>query len=139
MAGGGGGEETNLEYTLTWVVALVCSVIVAMSLAVERLLHYTGKKKKQRPLFEALPKIKEELMLLGFISLLLTVFQNRINTICISKHSPGKWLPCKKEDDTSTAHFQTSFSSFTSENARQLLAEASASTDHCDKEVSSSS
>lgn len=39
----GGGEETNLEYTPTWVVAAVCSVIVAISLAVERLLHYTGK------------------------------------------------------------------------------------------------
>ncbi|KAF7851365.1 hypothetical protein BT93_L4040 [Corymbia citriodora subsp. variegata] len=137
MAGGSGGEETNLEYTPTWVVALVCSVIVAISLAVERLLHYAGKylkKKKQKPLFEALLKIKEELMLLGFISLLLTVFQNRINTICISQHSSGKWLPCKKEDDTSTTHFQTSFSSFTSGNARRLLAEASASTDHCSKE-----
>lgn len=134
MAGGSGGEETNLEYTPTWVVALVCSVIVTISLTVERLLHYTGKylkKKKQKPLFEALLKIKEELMLLGFISLLLTVFQSRINTICISQHSSSKWLPCKKEDDTSTTHFQTSFSSFTSGNARRLLAEASAATDHC--------
>ncbi|XP_030536628.1 MLO-like protein 1 [Rhodamnia argentea] len=136
MAGGGGGEETNLEYTPTWVVAVVCSVIVAVSLAVERLLHYTGKylkKKKQMPLFEALLKIKEELMLLGFISLLLTVCQSRINTICISQHSSGKWLPCKKEDDTSTTtnHFQTSF---TSGNTRRLLAEASATTDHCSKE-----
>lgn len=36
-------EGTTLEYTPTWVVALVCSVIVVNSLAVERLLHYVGK------------------------------------------------------------------------------------------------
>lgn len=39
MAGGG----TTLEYTPTWVVALVCSVIVSISFAVERLLHRAGK------------------------------------------------------------------------------------------------
>ncbi|KAL7106477.1 hypothetical protein ACP275_07G116100 [Erythranthe tilingii] len=97
MAGGGGGEGVSLEYTPTWVVALVCTVIVAISLAAERVLHYAGKfliNKKQGPLFEALLKIKEELMLLGFISLLLTVFQNRISTICIPKHLTNHWLPC---------------------------------------------
>jgi len=39
MAGGG----TTLEYTPTWVVALVCSVIVSISFAVERLIHRAGK------------------------------------------------------------------------------------------------
>lgn len=98
-----GEGGTTLEYTPTWVVALVCSVIVVISFAVERLLHYFGKacwllklhqlplsrflisfwiwqwqndanstltdtffcllqvlkKKNQKPLFEALRKIKE--------------------------------------------------------------------------------
>lgn len=45
MAGGGGGEGLSLLYTPTWVVALVCTVIVAISLVVERLLHYAGKVK----------------------------------------------------------------------------------------------
>lgn len=39
MSGGG----TTLEYTPTWVVALVCTVIVFISLAVERILHFLGK------------------------------------------------------------------------------------------------
>lgn len=39
MAEGG----TTLEYTPTWVVALVCTVIVFISLTVERILHYIGK------------------------------------------------------------------------------------------------
>lgn len=35
--------ETTLEYTPTWVVAAVCSVVVLISLAVERVLYYTDK------------------------------------------------------------------------------------------------
>lgn len=40
---GGGEEDLSLEYTPTWVVAAVCTVIVALSLAAERGLHYGGK------------------------------------------------------------------------------------------------
>ncbi|KAG5553138.1 hypothetical protein RHGRI_011110 [Rhododendron griersonianum] len=46
MAGGGEGESTTtLEYTPTWVVACVCTLIVGISLPVERAIHYTGKAK----------------------------------------------------------------------------------------------
>ncbi|XP_020538057.1 MLO-like protein 1 isoform X2 [Jatropha curcas] len=128
MAEGG----RTLEYTPTWVVAVVCCVIVAISLAVERILHYLGKllkRKQQKPLFEALQKIKEELMLLGFISLLLTVFQGSINKICITEELANKWLPCKEESDTTgtTAHYQTSFSFISGGSRRRLLAEESKS------------
>ncbi|XP_057964691.1 MLO-like protein 1 [Malania oleifera] len=119
MGGGEGGTATTLEYTPTWVVAAVCTVIVLISLAAERFLHYSGKylkKKKQKPLFEALQKIKEELMLLGFISLLLTVFRGSISKICIPKDLSDRWLPCnEKEENTGS-----------STTARHLLAEASA-------------
>ncbi|XP_060962345.1 MLO-like protein 1 [Cannabis sativa] len=130
-------EGTTLEYTPTWVVALVCTVIVFISLTVERIIHYTGKylkKKNQKPLFEALQKVKEELMLLGFISLLLTVFQARIAKICISKEHAKQWLPCSDDEDDSssktTHHFQTLFTT-----VPRLLAEASSSgsDDYCSK------
>ncbi|XP_043809108.1 MLO-like protein 1 isoform X2 [Manihot esculenta] len=132
--GGGEGGGTTLEYTPTWVVAGVCSVIVIISLLLERFLHYLGKllkKKKQKPLFEALLKIKEELMLLGFISLLLTVFQDGITTICISEELANKWLPCKKVSTTTeTDHLQTFFSGG---STRRLLDESSDSPSSCDK------
>jgi hypothetical protein len=41
-----GGEEAEaaaLEFTPTWIVAAVCSVIVLLSLVAERFLHYLGK------------------------------------------------------------------------------------------------
>lgn len=69
MSGGGSEEGTTLEYTPTWVVAAVCTVIVAISLGVERLLHFLGKylkKNQQKPLFEALQKVKEGQFRLSF-------------------------------------------------------------------------
>ncbi|CAJ2664807.1 unnamed protein product [Trifolium pratense] len=122
MSGGGGGEEgPDLPFTPTWVVALVCTIIVAVSFAVERSLHYLGKflkKKNQKPLFQALQKIKEELMLVGFISLLLAVTQNTITKICVPQSWTLHMLPCSLEEKehvesklSSTKHFQTFFSS----------------------------
>lgn len=79
---------------------------------------------------------RAELMLLGFISLLLTVFQDRINKICMAKHLADEWLPCKKKEDTgpssesssTAAHFQITA-------ARHLLAEASDAADFCTQKV----
>ncbi|XVE55021.1 hypothetical protein DITRI_Ditri03aG0127600 [Diplodiscus trichospermus] len=131
MAEGG----TTLEYTPTWVVAVVCTVIVVISLTAERILHFFGKylkKKNQKPLFEALQKIKEELMLLGFISLLLTVFQDRIAKICISKDLGDQWLPCQEKKEITTANdFQTLFSFLPHGTGRHLLAEASDPAAYC--------
>ncbi|CAB4282955.1 unnamed protein product [Prunus armeniaca] len=60
------------------------------------------KKKTQKPVFEALQKIKQEL-LLGLIALLLTTFQDRLGKICITEKQASQWLPCKKQDmSTST-------------------------------------
>ena len=42
-AAGGGVTEITLEYTPTWIVASVCSAIVAISLLFERMLHRLGK------------------------------------------------------------------------------------------------
>ncbi|XP_039158817.1 MLO-like protein 1 [Eucalyptus grandis] len=132
----GGAEGPTLEFTPTWVLAVVCTVIVVISLAVERFLHYAGKylkKRNQKPLFDALQKIKEELMLLGFISLLLTVFQERIGKICISEELADKWLPCKKEaadkHSGTTAHFLTNF--FPPGGRRLLAGDSAASSDYC--------
>jgi mlo protein len=43
MAGGGSGEGGSLAFTPTWITAIVCTVIIFISLFFERLLHYVGK------------------------------------------------------------------------------------------------
>ncbi|XP_076943900.1 MLO-like protein 1 [Bidens hawaiensis] len=116
-----GGEGYTLEFTPTWVIAVVCTVIVGISLAVERLLHYGGKKLKkagQKPLFEALQKIKEELMLLGFISLLLTVFQGKIVKFCVKESLMKHLLPCSLSDKETATKYKLEATS----HIRHLLA-----------------
>ncbi|KAK1428567.1 hypothetical protein QVD17_17404 [Tagetes erecta] len=119
---GGGEEGDTLEFTPSWVVAGICTIIVGISLAMERLLHFTGKKLKekgQKPLFEALQKIKEELMLLGFISLLLTVFQSRIVKLCVKESLTKHLLPCSLSDKKEASHPKLEG---TSHSIRHLLA-----------------
>lgn len=93
-------KERSLEETPTWAVAVVCFVLLAVSIFIEHIIHLIGKwltSKHKRALVEALEKIKSELMLLGFISLLLTVLQDYISDICIPKSIGDSWLPCSKE------------------------------------------
>ncbi|XP_058745290.1 MLO-like protein 1 [Vicia villosa] len=133
---GAGGEGTDLQFTPTWVVASVCTILVAVSFALVRGLHHLGKflkRKNQESLFQALQKIKEELMLLGFISIFLAQAQNVIVEICVPEKMMHHMLPCKldereyeqsvvKSKPKPVAHFQTFFSSNdVFGNARRLL------------------
>ncbi|XP_047969055.1 MLO-like protein 6 isoform X3 [Salvia hispanica] len=93
-------KEKSLESTATWAVAVVCFVLVAISIVIEQLLHHTElwlKKKRKIALCEALEKIKAELMLLGFISLLLTVTQESLSDICVPKTVASSWHPCNEK------------------------------------------
>ncbi|KAL5082338.1 hypothetical protein RYX36_010759 [Vicia faba] len=105
MAGEGGGR--SLTETPTWAVAVVCFVILLISIVIEHIFHFIGnwlKKKHKSALHESLEKIKSELMLLGFISLLLTVGEGLISKICISEKVAATWHPCSnnvlKEGDS---------------------------------------
>ncbi|KAK9678034.1 hypothetical protein RND81_11G183500 [Saponaria officinalis] len=119
-------DSNSLEFTSTWIVAVVCFIIVVISLAAERGLHRLGKclvRNDQQSLYEALQKIKAELMLLGFISLLLTVFQGMISNICIPTHLTHFMLPCKRETAAHESDVSTHFAAHPSWNKRRLLSE----------------
>uniref|UniRef100_A0A0D9VH81 MLO-like protein n=1 Tax=Leersia perrieri TaxID=77586 RepID=A0A0D9VH81_9ORYZ len=144
MAGGGGAKggaaaadvpQITLEHTPTWIVSAVCAVIIIISLIFERFLHRLGKRlknSKKKPLYEGLLKVKEELMILGFISLLLNVFQGATQKICVSENIMRHLQPCKLEDFAgaakTTAHFGGVMGS-----TRRLLAGGGAKSDYCEK------
>ncbi|XP_051118278.1 MLO protein homolog 1-like [Andrographis paniculata] len=99
MAGGGSSGDRSLEETSTWAVAIVCAILVVISVAIENGIQSLGRwfqKREKKAMIEALEKIKAELMLLGFISLLLTVGTSYIAKICVSEELGNKWLPCEK-------------------------------------------
>ncbi|XP_074282488.1 MLO-like protein 9 [Silene latifolia] len=98
MGGGGVGlNQRDLDQTPTWAVAAVCAVIVIISIGLENVLHHIGEyfhKNHKKALYEALEKVKAELMVLGFISLLLTFGQNYIIRMCIPIELANTMLPC---------------------------------------------
>ncbi|CAN6680629.1 unnamed protein product [Malus baccata var. baccata] len=108
-----GAEETTshareLDRTPTWAVAGVCAVIIIISFGLEKVLHKVGTwltDKHKKALFEALEKVKAELMILGFISLILTFGQSYIAKICIPLKVGDTMLPCSvaDEEEDSTA------------------------------------
>ncbi|KAK1416765.1 hypothetical protein QVD17_25881 [Tagetes erecta] len=95
-------ESRSLALTPTWSVATVLTIFVVVSLLVERSIHRLSnwlKKTNRKPLLAAVEKMKEELMLLGFISLLLTATSSIISNICIpSKFYDSVFAPCTRSE-----------------------------------------
>ncbi|CAN1760915.1 MLO-like protein 8 [Linum perenne] len=105
MASGQCGSQRELNQTPTWAVAGVCAVIIVISIILEKILHKLGAwftERHKRALFEALEKVKAELMVLGFISLLLNFCQNFILKICIPVEVANSMLPCPAETEHKT-------------------------------------
>ncbi|KAK6121368.1 hypothetical protein DH2020_044895 [Rehmannia glutinosa] len=95
-------EGRSLEVTPTWSVATVTTVMVFVCLFVERSIYRFGKwlkKTKRKALFASLEKLKEELMLLGLISLLLGQWARWISQICVnSSLFSSKFYICSEKD-----------------------------------------
>ncbi|KAK8524504.1 hypothetical protein V6N12_029369 [Hibiscus sabdariffa] len=90
-------SETTIATTPTWAVATVVFILILLSLFIEHLIDLLSKyfnKKGRKPLIQALDKVKSELMLLGFVSLLLTVSEKSIANICIPKNLGETFRPC---------------------------------------------
>ncbi|GMJ02794.1 MILDEW RESISTANCE LOCUS O 12 [Hibiscus trionum] len=99
---GGYSKERSLEETPTWAVAVVCAIFVVISILIEHGINSLGKwfqRRQKKAMMEALEKIKAELMLLGFISLLLTIGTYSIPAICIPEKIGYSMLPCKRKSD----------------------------------------
>ncbi|XP_004500844.1 MLO protein homolog 1-like [Cicer arietinum] len=136
MAGAALGERT-LKETPTWAVAAVCAVFIIISVLIEYGIHSLEKwfhKKHKKAMSEALEKIKAELMLLGFISLLLTFGTKYIAKICIPVKLGDSMLPCKKERvEEDSKDDRRRLLSFDDDNLvwRRSLAAAAGGDDYC--------
>ncbi|XP_024373337.1 MLO-like protein 14 [Physcomitrium patens] len=138
MAGDQSSTARTLEYTPTWALATVACVFVIISLAVERSLHSLGhylRETKRKPLFAALQRLKDELMLMGFISLTITILQDPVSKICVPISAYNQWTPCKISSRQSTAKTTTPPSRVSDddqpEHRRRLLASASSTSSTC--------
>ncbi|KAK6252879.1 hypothetical protein QUC31_014599 [Theobroma cacao] len=92
----------SLEHTPTWAVSLVCLFISLISFTIETVLHYLTKllkRRKRKPLYRALAKIKTEMMKMGFISFLLAISEAPISKICVTEAIANSLLPCKDPEE----------------------------------------
>ncbi|KAK4279697.1 hypothetical protein QN277_011435 [Acacia crassicarpa] len=121
-------KERTLEETATWAVAVVCFVMLAVSIFIEHIIHVIGhwfKKKNKIALYEALEKVKGELMLMGFLSFMLAILQSSISNICISKHVASTWRPCSSYEDKplkEAGHDETNSRKLLEYSTRRFLA-----------------
>lgn len=95
-------EGRSLAETPTWSVATVTTLMVAACFLIERALLRLAKwlrKTKRKAMLAALEKIREELMLLGVISLLLSQTARWISEICVpSTLFTSKFYMCTEKD-----------------------------------------
>ncbi|CAL9763449.1 unnamed protein product [Musa acuminata subsp. burmannicoides] len=96
------GEGRSLAETPTWSVATVTTAMVAVCFLVERSIYRFGKwlkKTKRKAMLAALEKIREELMLLGLISLMLSQTARWISEICVpSSLFSSRFYVCSESD-----------------------------------------
>ncbi|XP_042475559.1 MLO-like protein 3 [Macadamia integrifolia] len=130
----------NLQDTPTWAVASVCFCLVLLSIILEKTIHLISnwlKTNKKKALVEVVEKLKSELMLLGFISLILAALQKPISNICIPSKYGDSMLPCPKTETQTgeqvTQHFKKSGNTFLYEDGpwhphRLLASEGGGST-----------
>ncbi|XP_011028286.1 PREDICTED: MLO-like protein 4 [Populus euphratica] len=95
-------QGRSLVETPTYSVATVITVLVFVCFLFQRSIYRFGKwleKTRRKALFVSLEKIKEELMLLGLISLLLAQCARWISEICVnSSLFNSKFYLCSEED-----------------------------------------
>ncbi|KAM0940533.1 hypothetical protein DsansV1_C18g0151261 [Dioscorea sansibarensis] len=98
------GEGRSLAETPTWSVATVTTAMVAVCFLVERSISRFAKwlkKTKRKAMLAALEKIREELMLLGLISLMLSQTARWISEICVpSSLFSSRFYICSEGDFT---------------------------------------
>ncbi|MCL7027275.1 hypothetical protein MKW94_027444 [Papaver nudicaule] len=94
-------EGKSLFETPTWAVATVVTVMVSVGILVTRSLERFGNwlgSTKRKALLSALQKIKEELMLFGLLSLLMSHFAIWISKICLKSSAlSSRFFPCTEE------------------------------------------
>ncbi|KAG0618518.1 hypothetical protein M758_4G070500 [Ceratodon purpureus] len=129
MAESSSAGARTLEYTPSWALATVATIFVLISIGVERLIRSLGhylRETKRKPLYAALQRMKDELMLMGFISLTITILQEPVSKVCISSSVYNKWTPCEVSKRPHSATEEA-------ENRRRLLATAEAASTVCDE------
>ncbi|XP_015064050.1 MLO-like protein 4 isoform X1 [Solanum pennellii] len=121
-------EGASFAETPTWAVATVVAVLVSIGFLIHGSLKKFGKwlhRTKREPLYAALEKIKEELMVFGLLSLLMGHWIVYIAKICVKSSAVSShFYPCsppRNKMKSAITRFALSGSSYSNFSTSRLL------------------
>jgi len=88
------GAGRTLEETDSWRTVLFWMIFLFLSIVIEQVFHHVEhylQHHSKKGILGAVHKIKEELMLMGFISLILLALEDQITWICVA-NQPLDWI-----------------------------------------------
>ena len=100
------GAGRNLEHTPSLAVFAVFIFFLILSFLIETLFHkleHHFEHKRLHSLSSALRKVKEELMVMGFCSLVLIVFEENILSVCVDMRQV-RGIPTQMQDQCPCAY-----------------------------------
>ncbi|KAK7853806.1 mlo-like protein 6 [Quercus suber] len=98
MAGAEGGQ--SLEQTPTWAVAVVCFVLVVVSIIIEHAIHLIGKGKVSFVSAKGIHQLHIFIFVLAVFHVLYCII-----TMALGKAKMGKWKAWEMETRTADYHF----------------------------------
>ncbi|KAF3655622.1 putative histidine kinase 1-like [Capsicum annuum] len=121
-------EGASFSETPTYAVATVVTVLVSIGFLIHGSLKKFGKwlhKTKREPLYAALEKIKEELMVFGLLSLLMGHWIIYVAKICVKASAVSShFYPCsppRNKTESAITRFVLSGSSYSNFSISRLL------------------
>ncbi|OIT38739.1 PREDICTED: MLO-like protein 4 isoform X2 [Nicotiana attenuata] len=131
-------EEASFAETPTWAVATVVTVLVSVGFLIHGSLKKFGKwlhGTKRKPLYAALEKIKEELMVFGLLSLLMGHWIIYIAKICVKSSAlSSHFYPCsppRNKRESAITKFVLSGSSYLNSTSSSRLLLSGRNEDFC--------
>ena len=106
---GGTWVDPGWGGTPGWRISLIFTIFVVLSFAIEKGLHAAERRIREvgyKGLLHTMRKVEEELLILGFLSLLLTAFSSFLVRICVDCGAYGCKVDAATEADAveSAAH-----------------------------------
>ncbi|KAG5623306.1 hypothetical protein H5410_008524 [Solanum commersonii] len=133
----GNFKGASFSETPTWAVATVVAVLVSIGFLIHESLKKFGKwlhRTKREPLYAALEKIKEELMVFGLLSLLMGHWIVYVAKICVKSSAVSShFYPCsppRNKTQSAITRFALSGSSYSNFSTSRLLL-SSGHEDYC--------
>ncbi|MCO5587162.1 hypothetical protein L7F22_041109 [Adiantum nelumboides] len=122
----GGGDSSALLSIPTWAIAVTCAIFILVSLVIERVIHCIGNcagRYNHAAFLHAFEKMKDELLMVGILSLALATGQDAFTKACVraSWYKHARLCDDYGKDATKAIHV-----SIHSQQRRQLAAAADA-------------